>query len=83
MASGVLHLKVQGAWAEVYVDGHSLGRVPPQNSHLLPPGEHALELRNPAFEPYRQTVRITANATHTVAVDFKALARVSATPAPP
>jgi serine/threonine protein kinase len=61
--TGTLHLTVKGAWADVWVDGQRLGRVPPLNRYLLPAGEHELELRNPAREPYRQKIAIPPNGT--------------------
>ncbi|MFY0577800.1 protein kinase domain-containing protein [Cystobacter fuscus] len=50
-ATGILHLMVKGAWAEVWIDGQKLGRIPPQNRYPLAVGEHELELRNPNFPP--------------------------------
>jgi serine/threonine protein kinase len=61
--TGTLHLTVKGAWADVWVDGQRLGRVPPLNRYLLPAGEHELELRNPGREPYRQRIAIPPNGT--------------------
>jgi serine/threonine-protein kinase len=61
--TGTLHLTVKGAWADVWMDGQRLGRVPPVNRYLLPAGEHELELRNPAREPYRQKIVIPPNGT--------------------
>jgi predicted Ser/Thr protein kinase len=61
--TGTLHLTVKGAWADVWMDGQRLGRVPPVNRYLLPVGEHELELRNPAREPYRQKILIPPNGT--------------------
>jgi PEGA domain len=73
--TGTLHLVVRGAWAEVWIDGQKLGRVPPQNRYPLTAGEHELELRNPNLTPYRQKVLILPNATSPYTVDFTAAAR--------
>ncbi|MFL5355198.1 serine/threonine-protein kinase [Archangium sp.] len=81
-ATGTLHLMVKGAWAEVWIDGQKLGRIPPQNRYPLAAGEHALELRNPNFPAYRQTVVVPANGTLPHTVDFAATAPVSASPSP-
>lgn len=54
---------MKGAWAEVWVDGQRLGSAPPQHRYLLPSGPHELELRNPAFKPYRRTISLPPGAT--------------------
>jgi serine/threonine-protein kinase len=61
--TGTLHLVMRGTWADVWVDGKKLGRVPPGHSYTLPSGEHELELRNPAFADYRRTLVIPAGGT--------------------
>jgi serine/threonine-protein kinase len=81
-ATGTLHLTVKGAWAEVWIDRQKLGRIPPQNRYPLAAGEHELELRNPNFPSYRQTVLIPANGTLPHTVDFTATAPVSSSPSP-
>lgn len=74
-ATGTLHLVMRGSWADVWVDGQKLGRVPPLHSYTLASGEHELELRNPAFAVYRRTLAIPANGTlmHTAALGTEAL----------
>ncbi len=57
-ATGTLHLVMKGTWADVWVDGQRLGRVPPTHSYTLASGTHELELRNPAFASYRRTLVI-------------------------
>ncbi|HEX8699864.1 MAG TPA: protein kinase, partial [Myxococcaceae bacterium] len=47
-------------WADIYVDGQIKGRLPKDNDLELPPGKYQLELRNPAFKPYKATVTITS-----------------------
>ncbi|MDY7224892.1 serine/threonine-protein kinase [Hyalangium rubrum] len=59
-ATGILHLVMKGTWADVWVDGQKLGRVPPTHSYTLSAGAHELELRNPAFANYRRTLVIPA-----------------------
>ncbi|WP_395849266.1 protein kinase [Cystobacter fuscus] len=82
-ATGILHLMVKGAWAEVWIDGQKLGRIPPQNRYPLAVGEHELELRNPNFPSHRKTVLIPANGTLPHTVDFTvATAPVSSSPRP-
>ncbi|MFL5358800.1 protein kinase domain-containing protein [Archangium sp.] len=56
--TGTLQLIVKGAWADVWVDGEMLGRVPPLHSYVLPAGEHELELRNPGLAPHREKLVI-------------------------
>jgi len=48
-------------WGEVYVDGRKRGVSPPMQELRLPPGPHAVEIRNSTFEPYRETVNVTAD----------------------
>jgi hypothetical protein len=65
---------MRGSWADVWVDGQKLGRVPPIHSYTLTSGEHELELRNPAFAHYRRTLVIPAGGTlrHTAALGTEA-----------
>jgi serine/threonine-protein kinase len=60
---GILHITVKGAWADVWVDGKMLGRVPPMHRYTLPAGEHVLELRNPGLKPLADTILITPGET--------------------
>jgi serine/threonine-protein kinase len=48
-------------WADIFVDGKSMGQLPRNNDLELPVGKHALELRNPGFKPYRATIIIIAD----------------------
>jgi serine/threonine-protein kinase len=75
--TGTLHLVVKGAWADVWVDGQRLGRVPPMHSYTLSSGRHELELRHPAFKPYRQTIDIPLGGTLPHAADFASMTRLS------
>ena len=69
-ATGSLHLVVNGAWVDVWVDGRKLGRVPPMNTYTLTSGEHELELRNPGLSPYRRTLVISTGGTLVHTVNF-------------
>lgn len=62
-ATGTLRVIVPSGWAEVWVDGVRLGRVPLQHNYILPVGRHELVLRNPAFKPYQQVIEIPPGAT--------------------
>ncbi|MFL5346514.1 MAG: protein kinase domain-containing protein [Hyalangium sp.] len=68
--TGTLHIVVKGAWADVWVDGQRLGRVPPLHSYTLTAGSHELELRNPAFSPYRRTLDIPPGGTLAHTAEF-------------
>ncbi|WP_281404349.1 serine/threonine-protein kinase [Pyxidicoccus fallax] len=81
-AAGTLHLTVKGAWADVWVDDQLRGSVPPLHSYPLPAGEHVLELRNPAFPPYRRKVVIPPNGSLSHTVDFTSPAQDSSEPDP-
>lgn len=43
-------------WGEVYVDGKRIGVSPPLTRFKLDPGRHRIEIRNPGFASYRDTV---------------------------
>lgn len=45
-------------WAEVFVDGKSLGVSPPLTSFSVAPGKHVVEVVNSAFPPFSQTIEI-------------------------
>jgi PEGA domain len=58
-------------WANVYVDGERVGRVP-MKPLTLPAGEHVLELRdNPQVKDHRQKIVIRAGKTLTLSVPAK------------
>ena len=69
-ATGTLHVVVKGAWADVWVDGKKLGRVPPMHSYPLAAGEHELELRNPALPPYQRKLVVPPGGTLPHTADF-------------
>ncbi|UCE30805.1 MAG: protein kinase [Burkholderiales bacterium] len=68
-ASGTVLLSVR-PWGEVFVDGQSRGVTPPLKRLPLAPGEHVIEIRNPAGSPYRRTIRIDASQQLTLTHDF-------------
>lgn len=43
-------------WGELYVDDQRVGVSPPLTRFKLDPGRHRIEIRNPGFVPYRDTV---------------------------
>ncbi|WP_224362357.1 serine/threonine-protein kinase [Hyalangium versicolor] len=69
-ATGTLHILVKGAWADVWIDGQKLGRVPPTHSYTLSAGAHEVELRNPALAPYQQKLVIPPGGTLTHKADL-------------
>jgi hypothetical protein len=56
-AAGVLQLSIL-PWGEVFVDGKSRGVSPPLRSIELPPGAHAIEVRNTTFPAHTQRVEV-------------------------
>ncbi|HYO71960.1 MAG TPA: PEGA domain-containing protein [Archangium sp.] len=78
--TGVLYLTVKGAWADVWVDGERLGRVPPLHRYVLPSGEHSLELRNPGLKPHRQKLVIGPNETLTYTTQLEPVEQASPLP---
>ena len=56
-ANATLNLAIS-PWGEVYVDGKRVGVSPPLTTLRLEAGTHRVEIRNQAFEPYRDTVNL-------------------------
>ena len=57
-------------WAEVEVDGRSVGFTP-LKPITLAPGDHTARLRHPAYPPVTHTVRIRAGETTDLIVDLR------------
>jgi serine/threonine-protein kinase len=68
--TGTLSLVMRG-WANIFVDGKPMGRVPPLNELQLPAGQHELVLINPALRPYKTLVTIKAGQTLEHLVEFQ------------
>ncbi|MFN3750124.1 MAG: protein kinase domain-containing protein [Thiobacillus sp.] len=45
-------------WGELYVDDQRIGVSPPLTRFRLDPGRHRIEIRNPGFAPYSDTVNL-------------------------
>ena len=58
-------------WAEVFVDGTSVGETPIGNIQV-PIGPHELVFRNPKLGERRETVVVTTRAPAKVGVDLRA-----------
>jgi eukaryotic-like serine/threonine-protein kinase len=56
-ANATLSLAIS-PWGEVYVDGKRVGVSPPLTTLRLEAGTYRVEIRNQAFEPYRDTVSL-------------------------
>jgi hypothetical protein len=56
-------------WAEVTLDGNSVGQTPISNL-LVAVGTHELVFRHPQFAERRQTVVVTANGPNRIAADL-------------
>ena len=48
-------------WGEIYVDGKKRGISPPTKELRLPPGQHAIEIRNGTFPPHTATIEVSAD----------------------
>lgn len=55
-------------WADVYVDGESVGKTPLTRALILAPGAHTLRLVHPSFEPKVIQVRAAAGISRTMRV---------------
>jgi serine/threonine-protein kinase len=58
-------------WGEVYVDGKSVGVSPPLATLRLEAGTHRVEIRNQAFEPYRDTVNLEPDTSLRIKHKFR------------
>jgi hypothetical protein len=56
-------------WAEVTLDGESLGQTPLANLQVTV-GSHEIVFRNPQFADRRQTILVTANGPNRFAADL-------------
>jgi len=65
----LLEVKPRG---EVFVDGNSMGKVPPLAKLELPPGRHKLAIRNPGSRPYEVNLELAAGQRITIAHTFVA-----------
>ncbi|MDP2869306.1 PEGA domain-containing protein [Methyloversatilis sp.] len=58
-------------WGEVGVAGVHHGAAPPERHLMLAPGQHVLEIRNPAFAPHKQQVEVRAGEETRIRHDFR------------
>ena len=65
---GVLEVRVR-PWAEVILDGESLGTTPLRPVRLSI-GDHEVELLHPKYKPLRKRVTVAADATFILEVDL-------------
>ncbi len=59
-------------WAHVFIDGKQRDTTPFSEPLLLPPGTHVLELKNPQFQTYRDTISISAGKIDSISVKLTA-----------
>ncbi|PWB47073.1 MAG: serine/threonine protein kinase [Nitrosomonadales bacterium] len=67
---GTLALAVT-PWGEIYVDGKPEGVSPPLNELKLAAGKHTIEIRNPGFPAYSQTLDVEPESTRKIKHKFK------------
>ena len=65
----LLEVKPRG---EVFVDGNSMGKVPPLTKLDLAPGRHKVTIRNPGSKPYEVNVDLAPGQRLTIAHTFVA-----------
>jgi hypothetical protein len=65
----LLEVKPRG---EVFVDGNSMGKIPPLARLELAPGRHRLAIRNPGSRPYEVSLDLAAGQRITIAHTFVA-----------
>jgi hypothetical protein len=61
---------VVAPWAEVFVDNEPKGLTPLRRLALAP-GLHTVELRHPAFEPYRRELTLRPGEERVLKVDLE------------
>jgi serine/threonine-protein kinase len=61
-------------WADVTVDGRTLGATPLDRIPLSP-GSHAVILTHPRYAPFTQRVEIRAGETTTIQLDLAAVGK--------
>lgn len=66
---GVLAFAVT-PWGEVFVDGRREGVSPPLNELKLAAGKHKIEIRNPGFVPYSETIELQAGMSKKIKYKF-------------
>jgi serine/threonine-protein kinase len=71
--AGTLRLATPTGWADVFVDGKPIGRLPKANNQELPAGKHELVLRKPGFKEYRANITIVADEVTEHEVTFQPL----------
>ncbi|MCF7810842.1 protein kinase [bacterium] len=54
----IFRIKSVKPWAEIFIDGISYGETPRSKPIILPFGKHTIELRNPDYETWRETVEL-------------------------
>lgn len=59
---GVVQVLAVKPWAEIFVDGVSYGMTPRAKPIIVPFGRHTLELRNPAYQLWKQALDLTAES---------------------
>ena len=65
---GLLEVRVR-PWAEVILDGESLGTTPLRPVRL-PAGDYEVELHHPKYKPLRKRITVAADATFSLEVDL-------------
>jgi serine/threonine protein kinase len=69
-ANATLSLAIS-PWGEVYVNGKSVGVSPPLTTLRLEAGMHRVEIRNQAFESYRDTVNLEPDTSVRIKHKFR------------
>ena len=66
-------------WAEVFIDGKSMGISPPLKSVVIAPGKHTIMLKNASYANYTETVEVAAGRETVLVHDFGAVKKVTHT----
>jgi hypothetical protein len=62
-APGSVRVELKGGWGNVFIDGEQKGTVPPVLIVKLPPGNHDVEIRNPAMPVEKRTIAVSSGKT--------------------
>ena len=60
-------------WAQIFLDGRSMGFTPSIQELPLTPGRHSLRLVNPYFKPHEEALTTAAGETRELHVALEAL----------
>jgi serine/threonine protein kinase len=71
-ANGFLYIAAI-PWADVYIDGVKKETTPLKKAIIIDPGRHVIDLRNPNFQDYSQSIEIRSGVTDSILIQLESL----------